>query len=246
MRQLTGPQHPPLEYSRTEEESLKSGSDSDAGSDQGGGESEASGIGSMGPTDRVNEQNFIQDGESVAFAGQASDTKWLQRLRKELDSDEDSKSKSKGKVAAPLQMPTEDTDTSTIGNQIEPFELPIKNTADRLVEAYFTSIHSSFPILNQAEFLFQYEEVYAVLDVSAYQDHTFIATLQLVFALGAVHAHLINAEWAGDDRDHILYTANARMLAVDSGIMNDLCYLGQVQVFALGALYLLASDQINR
>ena len=213
----------------------------------------------MGHTERVNEHPFTQDGTPTAFAGQASDTKWLQRATTELDRDPgaDNTTSSKDKSAIPWtinpaatikkrQINTEDIDMSVIGDQIYPFEFPVNGSADNFIEAYFTLIQLSFPILDWAEFISQYQEVRTTTDLAAYTDRTFIATLQLVFALGAVHAHLVNAEWAGDERDHMLYMASARLLAVDSGILNDVCSIAQVRVFALGALYLLATDQINR
>ena len=213
----------------------------------------------MGYTDRVNEAHFNPEGGPTVFTGQASDTKWMQKLRVELNRDPAGDQKGpvgEGTANPPgvnpaiaarrFQVNTEDSDMSVVGDQIYPLELPIRSTADNLIQAYFTSIHLSFPLLNRNEFISQYIEVRKTPDLATYRDRTFIATLHLVFALGAVHAHLVDAEWAGDERDHILYIACARLLSVDSGILNDLCYLGQVRIFALGALYLLATDQINR
>ena len=212
----------------------------------------------MGSTDRVNEHNFMQEGESTAYEGQTSDTKWMGKLRTELDQDLGGQTtipsnyksaiplSGKATTAKRLQINTEDADMSIVGEQIYPLELPIRTTADDLVEAYFTTVHPSFPVLDRADFMSKYEDVISSTDPAVYRDRMFIASLQLVFGIGAVHAHLVNAEWAGDDRDHVLYIACARMLAVDSGVLNDLCYLDQVRVFALGALYLLATDQINR
>lgn len=84
------------------------------------------------------------------------------------------------------------------------------------------------------------------MDPVSYGDRIFLALLQLVFAVSAVHAHLTEADWAGDGRDHMLYFAQARILAVDTGILNNTCFLGQTQVFGLGGMYLLVTDQINR
>ena len=192
------------------------------------------------------------------FAGQGSDAKWLQRLQSELGRGSGQEKSDVTKYSSiPLSVDPppaarefranmEDMDMAVVGNQIYPLELPVKGTADKLIEVYFITVHLSFPIFNEVDFLAQFEEVYNTPDLTTYHDRTFIALLQLVFAIGAFHAHLIDAEWAGDDRDHTLYVASARMLAVDSGILNDACFLGQTRVFALGALYLLATDQINR
>ena len=210
----------------------------------------------MGSTDHVNQDNFEQGG---SFVGQASGDKWMRRLTKELGQ-EDSQANIRRQYNNPGyvqdtgpggagQNPSpfgEDMDTSIVGHQIDPFSLPIKMTADALVNSFLSTIHLSFPMMNKAEFLFQYGQVWSVHDLTTYQDRTFLSVLQLVFAIGAVHAHLIEADWVGDGRDHMLYFAQARMQAVDTGVLNDVCYLGQVQVFGLGSMYLLATDQINR
>ncbi|KAL6718998.1 hypothetical protein ACLMJK_003233 [Lecanora helva] len=250
---------PQLGSSREAKASLRSESTNLSGDDSNGGESQASDVGSMGSTDRVNEQIINPDKDSLAFEGQASEAKWLQKLTTELDNDsEDDTLRSvkqnstiplsahASSIAKRFRMNTEDVDMSVVGNQIYPLELPIKSTADRLLEAYFSTVQLSFPIFDRGIFMAQYEDVYSAPDLAVYRDRTFIASLQLVFGIGAVHAHLVDAEWAGDERDHVLYIACARMLAVDGGLLNDLCHLDQVRVFALGAFYLLTTEQINR
>lgn len=228
------------------------------GQDFDDGESQASGIGSMGSTDRVNQDDFMpeeNEDHALAFAGPTSETKWIRRLKQELGKDNKA-GKPKAGQQDPLgfrgisQRPSglnrEDMDTAIVGHQIDPFQLPLKNTADALVNAYFSTVQSSFPILDRSEFMYQYEELFSTMDPASYGDRTFFALLQLVFAISAVHAHLTEADWAGDGRDHMLHFAQARMLAVDTGILNDTCFLGQTQVFGLGGMYLLVTDQINR
>ena len=140
----------------------------------------------------------------------------------------------------------EDTDSAVVGHQIDPFALPIKSTADSLVNAYFSTIHTSFPILHKFAFMNLYDQLYSTKDFEGFEQRIFLAKLQLVFAIAAIHAHLIEADWAGDARDHILYSSRARMLAVDSGILNETGYVSQVQVFGLGGMYLLVTNQLNR
>lgn len=237
-------------------------SESHSGSDGGGGESDTAGVGSMGSTDRVNLDELMQHQSTQrvpAFIGQASETKWIERLHEELlpkQDGETSKSQSRdqgfpqnaedGAGGKQIQPYAEDMDAAVVGHQIDPFSLPVKSTADRLVTAYFTTIHLSFPILNQMDFMDQYDQLYSTMDPEGFEHRTFLAILQLVFAIAAVHAHLIQADWTGDARDHLLYFSQARVLAVDTGILNDDCYLSQVQVFGLGGMYLLVTDQLNR
>ena len=207
----------------------------------------------MGPTDQVNQDDFLQQRSAhhtPAFAGQYSETKWTEKLEKELLPKQGAKmSKSQNgnqSLSQKSQPYAEDMDTAVVGHQIDPFSLPVKSTADSLVNAYFSTIHTSFPILNKMDFMNQYDQLYSTMDPEGFEQRTYIAQLQLVFAIAAVHAHLVQAHWAGDARDHMLYFAQARVLAVDSGIFNNDCYLSQVQMFGLGGMYLLVTDQLNR
>lgn len=236
--------------------------ESHSGSDGAGGESDVAGVGSMGSTDHVSLDELMQhlSAQRVpAFIGQASETKWIERLHEELLPKQDvempksqdrdqgfAQTATEGTRGKKIQPYAEDMDAAVVGHQIDPFSLPVKSTADHLVIAYFTTIHLSFPILNQMEFMDQYDQLYSTMDPEGFEHRTFLAILQLVFAIAAVHAHLIIADWTGDARDHMLYFSQARVLAVDTGILNDDCYLSQVQVFGLGGMYLLVTDQLNR
>ena len=102
--------------------------------------------------------------------------------------------------------------------------MPLRSTADALIDAYFNSILLSFPTLIQGDFMCYFSELYKTMDL----------------------AYLIEAAWAGDRKDYMLYFAHARILAVNSGILNDDCYLGQAQMFEFYATYLLVTDQINK
>ena len=237
---------------RAYEETVES--ESQSGSHHEGDGSDLSVAGSMGPTDQVNMDDFLQQQHpthhTLAFAGQSSETKWTERLNQELLPEQGaemirSRNRNRGLSQKP-QPYAEDMDTAVVGHQIDPFSLPLKSTADSLVNAYFSTIHISFPILNKIDFLNQYDQLYIMMELEGFEQRTFIAKLQLVFAIAAVHAHLVQAHWAGDARDHMLYFSQARMLAVDSGVFNEDCHLAQVQVFGLGGMYLLVTNQLNR
>ena len=73
-----------------------------------------------------------------------------------------------------------------------------------------------------------------------------LAILNLIFAIGARYSHLINAEWKGDDRDHIIYFTRARLLAISSETIFQHPDLQMIQVLSLMSLYLLCNSQINR
>ena len=205
----------------------------------------------MGSADHVNQDDSMQQRSAhhvEPFKGQSSESKWIEKLNKELLPNQKAQMSQARNVDQGFASQTyaEDMDTAVVGHQIDPFSLPVKSTADSLVKSYFSTIHLSFPILNKMDFVSQYDDLYSSMDPEGFRDRSFIATLQLVFAIAAVHAHLVQADWTGDARDHMLYFSQARVLAVDTGILNDDCYLGQVQVYGLGAIYLLVTNQLNR
>jgi hypothetical protein len=68
----------------------------------------------------------------------------------------------------------------------------------------------------------------------------------MIFAIAAQHAHLIQAPWQGDDKDHLVYLTRARILSMNGDVLFSHPDLQQVQVEGLIAFYLLSSDQINR
>ena len=200
----------------------------------------------------IHDDNLAQDGldsRPEAFAGQSSDVQWVQRLTNEL------KHEGSGRQQSQLPFPffarsnifAEDNESAVVGNNVDPFQIPISTTADTLVDGYFTTVHASFPILRQPLFMRQYNKLKLVWHKPVeFEDPMFIATLQLVLAIGAVHARLSSSVELSDDRDHLLYFTRARMLAVDSGVFNDQVHLSQAQVFGLGTMYCLITDQMNR
>ena len=206
----------------------------------------------MGPTGVINRDDTVlprSARRSSAFVGQSSETKWTERLDKELLPKEEKKARSQSgnHGLSPTSQPyAEDMDAAVVGHQIDPFSLPVKTTADSLVKSYFSTIHTSFPVLEKKNFMNQYDQLYSTMDPEGFEPRMFVAKLLLVFAIAAVHAHLVQAHWAGDARDHMLYFSQARVLAVDTGVFNDECDLGQVHVFGLSGMYLLVTNQLNR
>lgn len=127
--------------------------------------------------------------------------------------------------------------------QVEVYELPPKQTAEALFQIYLDTVHPSFPIIGKTTFSEQFR---ALFDRNKTPGNKWLAILNLIFAIGARHSHLIQAEWRGDERDHLLYFTRARLLAMNSDSILSHPDLQQVQVTGLMAFYLLAINQINR
>lgn len=240
-----------------------------------GEESEASaGVGSTGAVDRIEEDfNRCEESRTTGFMGKNSEVTWLQKLRQENkfgnatqpDSEEEYKKKTGG--AAPLYTNHKDSESKTmpdavagftvnessyhlddfsiyISEAIDRYDIPPRETADLLFNAYLESVHPSFPIIGKITFSSQYRKF--MEGPSASPGERWLAILNMIFAIGARYSHLIQAEWRGDERDHLVYFSRARLLSLNGNTMFNHPDLQQVQVSGLIAFYLMATSQINR
>ena len=229
------------------------------------GESVASGVGSMGSTDHVNEDDFgiPSTGETdQTFSGPASDMTWMQKLNSELTKRPEKETKTTttnpsaqspwtdSRAAAPTSDGSgqlfDDADLPALENQVDPYEMPVSSTADALLEVYFSTVHPSFPILDKDSLLDEYSQSSGTPQSQPSASPNFITKLQIVFAIAAVHAHLTEAKWVGHHRDHLLYLARARLKSGGTGFLNEIIDLDQVQIFGLASMYFLATSQVNR
>jgi Fungal specific transcription factor domain len=236
----------------------------------------SAGVGSIGAVDRIDEDfNRNQGARTTGFMGKNSEVTWLQKVRQENkfgsptgpDSEAEFRNKTGG--ASPLferRSPGSETSKTlpdacegfsvhelsyhlddfsiSIPEAIDRFEIPPRETADRLFNAYLESVHPSFPIIGKVTFLSQYRKF--MEGTSASPGERWLAILNMIFAIGARYAHLVHADWAGDERDHLLYFSRARLLSLNGNTIFNHPDLQQVQVSALIAFYLLATSQINR
>ena len=217
----------------------------------------------MGSTDHVNEHDFgdpSPERHNHTFAGPASDVTWMQKLNTELTQKPRKEVKSKSRkssaqisnksgadpVSSFLTPFLDDIDLSALENQIDPYEVPVKETADTLVRVYLKNVHPSFPMLNQETFLDEYSKFFSVSQAHSSEKISVLPKLQLIFAIAAVHAHLVEAQWAGDDRDHLLYFARSRISSGETSCLSEAIDLDQVQLSGLASIYFLSSNQINR
>ncbi|KAL8733267.1 MAG: hypothetical protein Q9181_003662 [Wetmoreana brouardii] len=217
----------------------------------GGGESDASDVGSMGSTDHFNQELFAEDsaadGRINAFLGQTATDNWVERLKSNLkisdsgnsggldhlpeDDDLRSSNPSDSFLHASRRSEALNEGSSTFAQQLEPYELPSKASADLFVTAYFGTVHPSFPILSRARFLEDYEQLYSSLNPRRLSDPA-VAILHLVLALGAVHTYMTQAPWASEERAHLLRFAMAKATVLDSNIFR-VSALEQVQALGM-------------
>ncbi|CAN9241289.1 unnamed protein product [Alternaria alternata] len=110
-----------------------------------------------------------------------------------------------------------DSDDLDVDIMVDPYELPSPETAEKLFDCYMRTIHDSFPIVSDV-----FEDQFRRYNNSAKRNRIYQvpehwqATLNLVLAIGAQYAHLIQAEWRADERDHLIYMTRAiRILRLD-------------------------------
>ena len=130
---------------------------------------------------------------------------------------------------------------------VDPYEVPPRELADSLFNAYMQTVHASFPIIGRSNFTPQFRRFYNnPHDPKVMEATKWRAIINLIFAIGAKYAHLTQAEWQGDERDHLIYFARARQLSITSDTIFTHPDLQLVQIYGLTGFYLLATNQINR
>lgn len=122
--------------------------------------------------------------------------------------------------------------------------LPSKPTADLLVGAYFTTIHPTFPILSERVFMSQYHAYYGNREPPN-RNILWVATLNVVFALGALYSHYIQTFEDGLE-NHAIFWVRSRTLGHEPIHMLNTPTIEHIQFTAISGLYLAASYQINR
>lgn len=214
--------------------------------------SSPSSVGSLEAIDRVEEDlNRTEHSRATGFMGKNSEITWMQRLQREAEQ------RSRGQPGtweshhAPfsdeytlhsVNYHLDDLDISVPG-PVQLYAMPPRQLADKLFEDYLTTVYPFYPIINRPLFRAQYRKFF---DSAARPGDKWLAILNMIFAIGAKHAHLTDAPWRGDSQDHLVYLTRARILSMNGDVLFSHPDLQQVQVEGLIAFYLLSSGQINR
>lgn len=235
----------------------------DGNFDEADGEKHVSArVGSTDSLDHVGE-NFDQSTATRAtgYMGKNSELTWIQRLKRQTEVGSDG-SEEEAEDAADVgqEHPTPFGDTSQppinestyhcddlsvliAEYQISEYDVPPKYLADLLFQAYLDTVHPAFPIIGKITFSDQYRTFYGKRVKAGAK---WLAILNLIFAIGARYAYLVQAEWSGDENQHLVYFTRARMLGYNPETLFEHPSLQQVQIAGLMAFYLTAINQINR
>ncbi|KAL8697407.1 MAG: hypothetical protein Q9224_002336 [Gallowayella concinna] len=241
-------------------------SPSEDADDDSGGESGASNVGSMGSTDHLDEASFATEthtdnGRIDAFLGQTATDNWVDRLDKNLkisDTDGDTgldylsanhnlrPPRYSGNPASTVCGGLDDPEAGAkfFAENIDPYGMPPKASADSFVSVYFTTVHPSFPILSRAHFLRTYEQYYSFGDLNRSSTPSLVL-IHLVLAIGAMHTYATQASVIGEDKYRLLRFAKSKTTILDASVFQASNY-EQVQLCGLGGLYLFVLYEINQ
>ena len=197
---------------------------------------------------------------ATGFMGKNSELVWIQRLAQQAVADSESDTKSSASSRARSRPGEAEPDTTrpvisdstyhcdnfpiNVSDHVDAYEMPQRHTADFLLQAYLDTVHPSFPILDKTAFIDQYDAFSNGQGINP--SNSWRATLNLIFAIAAKYAHLVQADARGDERDHLIYFTRARMLGFNGDTILAHPEIQQVRISGLMAFYLAATHQINR
>ncbi|KAL1953994.1 hypothetical protein VTO42DRAFT_1849 [Malbranchea cinnamomea] len=136
-------------------------------------------------------------------------------------------------------------DFSILTDAVDALQLPPRPTADTLVNSFFSAIHPIFPILPEDEFLSQYGTYLQTRQIPN-GDYIWLAILNIVFAIGALHEHHKRRLLDHATNDHTVFWIRSQTLVQETSFVVDIPTLEHIQFTTLTGLYLISQYQINR
>lgn len=149
------------------------------------------------------------------------------------------------------QSPTDDSMTS-VNYHIEsakypgledenPYTLPGKALAERLLRLYLDSVQPSLPVIREVLFVDQFNSLYS--GELRHPGRKWLAVLNLIFAISSKLCQMAGQDI--HDRDTKFFS-RAQKLNISESLVEDHEDLQQVQVETLAAFFLLTSSHVNR
>ncbi|KAJ5555966.1 hypothetical protein N7513_003608 [Penicillium frequentans] len=214
--------------------------------------SSASSIGSLNALDTIDEDvNRSKASMATGYHGKGSEISWMQSLALKAGVDQGKEGAFEGiqdhlspigNSFASVNYHMESADYPGSGLEHEnPYTLPAKALAERLLSLYIHSVQPSLPIIRQTLFVDQFNSLYS--GNSIHPGRKWLALLNLVFAISSKLCQI-----AGQDTHNRenRFSSRAQKLIISESLVEDHEDLQQVQAGTLAAFFLLTSSQINR
>ena len=202
--------------------------------------------GSTGSLDVINVDTDRDDTRATGHMGKSSSVAWAKRTVEECNN-EDTLAGKQTRGPSLASYHTEDADLVEVHmSNIDPYEWPDSKLADTLLQTYFDHVHSVFPILDKATFMVTYNSFRRGSHDITYSERVWLATVNAIFALMAIHAHLTKSEFQGHYNDHLVYCTRAKLLCLDEGLLYQDSRVQTTRALGLLALYFIAAGRLNR
>ena len=191
---------------------------------------------------RVTEGELAQDGVSRApeYVRKASQLQWLRQLQPKTGHTGEALTESQ---SSSFYL---DNDDLRPDLSVQVFDLPSRQTAERLMNSYLTTVQATFPILAEPPFKHQFEQLYAPPPHLHSATNAWLDLLNLVFAIGRRQLDLAEEVRPPDEQDHRVYWSRAHVLGLEAVHDIGCANITQVQSTGLLALYLLSVGHVNR
>ena len=137
----------------------------------------------------------------------------------------------------------EDQVFDEIASHVDLKVLPNKHVSDEYVGIYLSSVHPFFQVIFKDQFLQDYEKFWAT-GIPPEGGLLWQAMLNLMLALGCVYAKYTGRQI--DPAAELEFFLRARMLSLEPLNFLQVPQRGHVQLTAMFAMYLLASNRVNR
>ncbi|RDW64372.1 Zn(II)2Cys6 transcription factor [Aspergillus mulundensis] len=204
--------------------------------------SSSSSVGSLDEVDTLTEDpNRTLESRAAGYIGKESEIAWMQKLDFEANKLDGGQEGTTEEPVAALSYHVDNlsiTETSPVDARL----LPPRPWAAHLVNIFFDSVAPSFPLLNKALFVSQFNTAFSG---SCEPTPKWLAVLNLVFAISAKYYQLAEPI-AGRDVDDRIFLSRALSLRTSNQLLHEHADLHQVQIDLLLGIYYLASGQVNR
>ncbi|KAJ6003148.1 hypothetical protein N7451_005695 [Penicillium sp. IBT 35674x] len=212
--------------------------------------SSTSSIGSLDALDTLDEDvNRSKASIATGYLGKSSEVAWMQSLalnaRVHVVDEGVSKGSQNLRSAIDDSMASVDYHIESIDypglKDENPYALPARSLAERLLRLYIDSVQPSLPIIRQALFVDQFLSFYS--GELIHPGRKWLAVLNLIFAISSKLCQMSGQDIQGNDSK---FFSRAQKLIISESLVEDHEDLQQVQAETLAAFFLLTSSQINR
>jgi len=197
--------------------------------------------GLTGSPNYTNMNTDRDDTRATGHIGKSSSVAWAKRI-----ADESLMLSHTGFVLPSYH--TEDADVEVFDtSNVNLFDWPDKEAADLLVESYFTTTHEECPLVDKFNFMRRYNQFDRSSSANlSIEDVIWLGTVNAIFAISAVHAHLTRSRNRSYDWDHLIYIARAEMLCSDAGRRCEDASVPISSALGLLCLYFIVTCRLNR